>query len=473
MRILRPVVVLPQARERKIHGVANAPRPLRSENQPDGLADLSTQEQQRVQQANDSYSAMVTLIVLLVQMQVYISIENPVNSLFWLTSFMQKLFQTIGAGHVTILQHCMHGGDRDKTSKFWSFNPRRPGDNLLQSLALMCDCQHTHKSWQPYKLQGKLFFPTKEEAAYPVLLSERLASLFLQETKERGLNISEDIVQQINIDLNVGKRNLFTTQGRGNKLQPLVYPWGQQVEVVLALHKSAIDVALKPFPKGSKILQRLVHRGFCRDVWVQKGALVKSDVQENDDFEVIKVGVPREPFDFLAKAVEVGHPKCKVARTSSVMRRAVDMVFGKSPEEVMAKRSRFLKKYLKRSVALRSDEANLHAKLPIHLQRILRGKKLLLFKEMLSDLNYADVAVVDDIIAGFSLTGWARSTGVFDVKIRPPSLTVEQLQGMAMGLNMAVVGSLKGATWEDIDQTAWDETMLEVERGCLYVKQWI
>ena len=128
-----------------------------------------------------------------------------------------------------------------------------------------------------------------------------------------------------------------------------------------------------------------------------------------------------------------------------------------------------MKKYLKRAAALKHDEANLHAKLPVHLQRILRGKKLLLFKEMLSDLNYADVVVVDDIISGFSLTGWARSTGVFDVKIRPPSLTVEQLQGMAMGLNMAVVGSLKGGAWEDVDQTAWDETMLEVERGWLSI----
>ena len=173
-----------KARERKIQGVPNAPRPLRSEDEPDGFTDLSIQERQRVQQANDSYSAMATLIVLLVQMQVSVSVEDPVNSIFWLTSFVQKLFQKIGAGHVTILQHCMHGGDRDKTSKFWSFNPRKPTENLLQSLALTClPRQHTHKSWQPYKLQGKLIFPTKEEAAYPVLISERLASLFLQETK--------------------------------------------------------------------------------------------------------------------------------------------------------------------------------------------------------------------------------------------------------------------------------------------------
>ena len=55
------------------------------------------------------------------------------------------------------------------------------------------------------------------------------------------------------------------------------------------------------------------------------------------------MGVPREPFDFLARAVEVGHPKCKVARTSSVMRRAVDRVFGQTPEDVMARRSSFLK----------------------------------------------------------------------------------------------------------------------------------
>ena len=51
-----------KARERKVPGIPNPPRPLRSESYPDGLAGLTEQEHQRVLEANASYSAMVELI---------------------------------------------------------------------------------------------------------------------------------------------------------------------------------------------------------------------------------------------------------------------------------------------------------------------------------------------------------------------------------------------------------------------------
>ena len=145
------------------------------------------QEKARVEQANASYSGMARLIIFLIKLNVSISVENPLNSLFWLTSAMMEAFRVLGAGHYTVLQHCMHGENRDKSTKLWSYNPRSPNENLLVSLGLMCDKQHTHKSWKPYRLNGKLCFPTKEEAAYPFLLCHRLASIFVREATARSL----------------------------------------------------------------------------------------------------------------------------------------------------------------------------------------------------------------------------------------------------------------------------------------------
>ena len=42
---------------------------------------------------------------------------------------------------------------------------------------------------------------------------------------------------------------------------------------------------------------------------------------------------------------------------------------------------------------------------------------------------------------------------------------MEQLAGMAKGLNMAVVASLESSEWMPVDQVAWDETMREVANG--------
>ena len=56
-----------RARERPVPGLPpdRQPRPLRTDDKPDGLSNLSPTEQQRVQSANASYSAAVKLIFIL------------------------------------------------------------------------------------------------------------------------------------------------------------------------------------------------------------------------------------------------------------------------------------------------------------------------------------------------------------------------------------------------------------------------
>ena len=55
----------------------------------------------------------------------------------------------------------------------------------------------------------------------------------------------------------------------------------------------------------------------------------------------------------------------------------------------------------KRAKELEADERKLHADLPPHLQHILKGKRLLLLKEVLEDLQYPDQSLVDEIASGF------------------------------------------------------------------------
>ena len=109
------------------------------------------------------------------------------------------------------------------------------------------------------------------------------------------------------------------------------------------------------------------------------------------------------------------------------------ILFAQVPEEVktvvrsmlrgdaagrFAQRAGFMKRWLKRSLELKNEEHELHDRLPPHLKAILSGKRLLLWREILVDLGYPDVAVIDDIISGFSLTGWAPRTGVFRPDVR-------------------------------------------------------
>eukprot|EP00435_Cladocopium_sp_Y103_P008352 s3129_g2.t1 len=192
-----------------------------------------------------------------------------------------------------------------------------------------------------------------------------------------------------------------------------------------------------------------------------------SDLKTGDHFQVITVGVPREPMQFILDAVAAGHPKNAFARVSPLMREVLQEVFLGDALAVRQRRTSFLKKWLKRSLEFKSEEEATHAALPEHLKPILAKKRLLLWREILESRGCPDYKVIDEVMTGVPLTGWASQSGVFDTSVRPPDNSVEQLEGMARGLNMAVVSSLQSSEWQPIVDVAWSETLNEVERGWL------
>ena len=332
----------------------NPPRPLRSESYPDGLQGLSEREEERVKEANMSYEAMVELLLILISFGIAVSVENPLNSLFWMTSFMVRLFDRY-PGHFTILQHCMHGGTRDKKSKFWSHNPRKPEENFLASLGLLCDQSHQHESWKPRWVDGKLFFPTAAEAAYPYVLCQRMASLCLDEAKAREVSPCETLQEQLSLDLGTGKRNLFAAQSRGNKLKQILGEYGSTIQAAVPLGFQNLDKMLKDFPKGTKVVHRQLKWGYMRDDWINKISWTEH-IEEGAHFELIKLGVPRCPETFMKEATEAGHPRHALARVSDLMKSTLQEVFLGDPFKIRSKRASFLKKWMKRAVELRADE---------------------------------------------------------------------------------------------------------------------
>ena len=458
-----------RARERPVPGLPpeRQPRPLRSDAKPDGLDNLTEQEAARVEAANKSYEAAVTLISILLELGVSVSIENPKNSLYWNTSMMQRLYNKFPDGHFTWFHSCMHGGERDKATKLWSFNPRDPKVDLFAPLALECDKKHSHQSWRPRFLEGKWIYPTKEEAAYPHLLCTRLASIFLEEAIARQLGPDADLAEQLGHDDAVGKRQLFTTQPRQQKLKPIISEFGYVLKFAVNLNAAQSFVLEQDCPKGAKILSRQVQRGFKRDVFLAiPHAKMASEVCEGETFELISVGVPRDPQQFIAAAVELGHPRFLLARLEPQASESVNHLLGDA-RNVTLLRTGFLKKWMHRAQERQEKEEALHRSLPDHLQQVLAGKRLLLWREILSELEYPDVKIIDEILQGFPMTGWVNESGVFQQDVRPPEMTVQQLQGIALGMNHAVVDSLRNAPVTELDAPAWDETKVEIDRGWL------
>ena len=209
--------------------------------------------------------------------------------------------------------------------------------------------------------------------------------------------------------------------------------------------ENSISNFLTELPKGAKVCHRKVFpRGVLRDDILKKHADVRfSDSwSEQEPCELLHFGVPREPADFLKEAVEKGHPRDIIAQVPPMVRPALESLIRGNLAERFQKRANFMKRWLRRSLELHEEEKALHEGLPDHLKKILGGKRLLLWKEILLDLGYPDASVVDDMVSGFALTGWAPTTGIFRPDVRKPSLSVQQLVNMSPGLNASVLQSI-------------------------------
>ena len=267
---------------------------------------------------------------------------------------------------------------------------------------------------------------------------------------ERDFSFSDDLEQQLQQAPQVATRQLFTTQPRGHKLKPLVSEYGYyHILLATAGEDPSVEKFVSKLPKGAKVCHRaLFPGGVSFDDMVQKHGTVShtEDWVTGQACEVLYIGVPREPEDFIADAVRKGHPRDIIANVAEEVKRVIHEILSVHVKNRFEVRAAFMKRWLKRSLELRAAEQKLHEGMPQYMQKILAGKRLLLWKEILVDLGYPDAAAVDDVISGFSLTGWSPRTGVFQPDVRRPNLSIPQLVSMSPGLNAAVIESLSNAS---------------------------
>ena len=103
----------------------------------------------------------------------------------------------------------------------------------MRPLHLYCDKQHPHQSWRPRIQDGKLIFPTAEEAAYPWLLCTRIINLAIDAAKRLGAVLFTTLQEQLNhADFTLMNRYIFEALPRSTKLRPLVPEFSHYTFVV-------------------------------------------------------------------------------------------------------------------------------------------------------------------------------------------------------------------------------------------------
>ena len=445
------------------------PPPLRSDEFPMGLPDLSTEARCRVEKANALYVSACEIFEVCHAKGVLVTMENPSSSIFWLTDPFIALLNQVELSY-TNFQMCMLGGSRPKWTQLAA--------NFvgIKELDQECDKSHTHLPWgKVLDETGRLIFATSEEAQYPRKMCVALVQCVLRQLQKQGL-------QQMPQDLTgVTGQQFFSSatsrisaeiQPRKNKLPPLV-PEHSSVAVFYA--GEATDVGASLLSKMPASKEFFTSGGGKQSVPVNSKFLRRSVLTDPPEFwgsgkveqsskekcVELAFGLPWSCDDFIKKAVTAGHPTnfCKLIPSdiAEAIRKHVDEEF----EVISRMRLEWCKKWLKRAMQLDKDEK----KAAGDRSAATKKKRLLLTREILKEMDYEDMAALDILQQGSPLAGEVPHSEVFRSSFKPCLSTLRQLQAEAPKRNALVLSMVQSAGDQELDKAVLEETQLEVARG--------
>ena len=419
---------------------APSPQPLRNEVWPWGIPGISARDQSRVLSANRLYRLVARLLVWAATAHCIFSVENPTNSWFW--TCLTAAIVELGAQACTyynqlesvVFDHCVHGGDRPKSSK-WLCTP-----GVLNNLAATCPGEssaHKHLPWgvhQNLQKDGRWVFDTAAEGAYPELLCQRVAKLLAKHLGFSPLPLTRvaDPIRQTR-----HSRQLMPEYAEVKKCTTSSLP--SVPHKILNRNKGVKEVRGSGLPSNAAASS-------C-----PSGTLLEDDQASETPLEedLMEVGIYRTPEDFLAKSLELKHPMGSESTISDWNKSALFRMLTTKPAHLVQERASFLSSVLKKREELEPQERALHESMPRHIQKVMKGKKILLLKHLLTCLGYDDLKVIDLLIYGVGLSGEQPLPPYARVKVSSATATKEDLERESAWRRVAILA--KSTPDEDVE----------------------
>ncbi len=383
------------------------------------------------------------------------------NSLFWLTTPWKELES---ADSVVYQSHqaCAYGGKRPK----WTL--LAANFEHVKSINLVCDNTHNHEPWGKVNSQGKKVFATSLEVHYPAKLCEALSECFLIRLQQQFVFDPSDL------PTNADFKAATFVQPKGAKSPSFFSPYQSKFVVLCDADNHICWPSHNVDLKQAKLLHETLlggveHEGHNMDriKTVVQEAGIDADIpmeKLTENVHCIKIyGILLTPDAFVNKALNVEHPMSVESCLPSVLHQTVDFLASSSHLEVIQARTNFVKKWLTRAQQLKEPEGHLKASMDPAIAKVTCRKRMLLFEEILIDLGYPDVRVVDELKLGVDLTGEVPVTGMLPQKRSPPLLTEQALQSRSTMVRKAARSSVD----DEMDASIWYQTLDEVQKGWL------
>ena len=395
----------------------------------------------KVAAANALFRFCLQVILFCVIRSIVVSVENPGNSLTWAAlvellriEFSRKFADAYNSLQMLQFHSCCFGSKRKKLTG-WLASP-----GVFDELSRFCQGDHEHEPFGVHQVLGQWRFDTRLEAAYPVQLAQAVASCLSFFVAKKGFVLTPQPRLHDEVTAVQGKQTRH------------------HLPLIPEFHHFLSIPSSQPLPEDGRLVAP--HLGGNTEV-LQSG--------------YVKVGVFHTPEQFLDKALQVSHPMDTTQHLEPVIQLAIDHVFKTEPKSLELERKIILLKLKIRAKQMEKREAELHDGLPESVEKVVKCKKLLLWKELLEERHYDDCGVCDFMFNGVPLVGSHDDPGCYPTKVVPASLTENDLRETSVWRRKALIGQKRNDMHSEhalrLETTAAEETEMEFLDGPYFSEQ--
>ncbi|CAL1173405.1 unnamed protein product [Cladocopium goreaui] len=179
-------------------------------------------------------------------------------------------------------------------------------------------------------------------------------------------------------------------------------------------------------------------------------------------------GVYRTHEEFVQAALQAKHPIDFACSFPELLVKNIAKVLNDGPKLVNARRKLEVLKVKKLAVQLESEEQKLHQQLNPEMAKLLEGKRLLLWKELMLRTGYDDPTLFDEMLSGFKLVGQAKVSPQFPRGFSSMQQSPEELRRKSLWMRKANLAKCKSSGRKELDKLVWQQTLEECDAGWMH-----
>ena len=454
-----------RAREIPLSSLRHGPPPLRSTEFPRGLANLSPENQARVEKANKIYDHVSELIVLLLARGGSFIIENPRGSYLWSIDCILRIIKSKGVILVDF-QHCKWtlGPARAKWTRLVTNVP------TLKAIEGPCTANHIHLGWG-ISPEGK--FNTSYEAEY----SPEMCSVIMGRIADfcRTLGFS-CVPTNLNVDIRAApeskkRRIAGAKQPRGKTIPPIISEFGEIVQGTLKQCRESEGRVLRvvvshPNSNGDAKGWELINNNSCDtlDTPSMKPPDLASLESLPEHTEVV-FGKFRSPEAFLEQAIHAIHPLDMGGAIPDEMVESICFMLESEPAYYVKYLITQVQDIAKIVADTAAEDAAFCNSLSPDIRHFMGNKKFAATQRLATSIDHPDKNVVHQAKAGFPIVGLLPYSGLFQYELSIPTCNSDFLQSLSHLNNQAILTRCCSSGDATLDGAVWELCMEERSKG--------